>query len=244
MSKIRGFKKFLLDMLGLFWFALKIGLGLLIAVALIRLLNSATWEALLDRLIGQTPVLENLETAVRVVTGFFLGTWGVRFLDSAFLGNRLHGVFALQKGGRIRPLNLFTYAFAHNDDAHLHGNTLMLLLFAGVALLMVPSMQLFVLATIIILLVNAGGILLFGPKGPYVGASGLLLGYFSFLEAFGLVVAGGWRAVVAIILLLIFGLRIFRIMTNRSNRAAFIGHLWGFIAGLLAARALLAVLAG
>lgn len=230
-------------MWGLFFFALKIALGLMAAVLLLRFLNSATWDNLLGDVLPEWPIWAQMETAVRVITGFFVGTWGLRFLDNTFMRNRIRDTLSLTKG-KVNPFTIFTYPFVHEDNTHLQGNTSKLLLFAGIALLMLPSLHLFVFVTLVIVIANALGILFYGPKTSYVGASGLLLGYFGFLESFGLAVARGWQGITAVLLLLLFGPYIFRLLTNRRNTGTFIGHLWGFIAGLIATRLLAAVTIG
>ncbi len=241
---ISSFKQFWKDLFGLIWFALKVSLGLLVAVGLLRFLESPSWDLMLQKGVAEWEIVGKLETAVRIVSSLFVGTWGIHFLNKTIFRNRLIQTLAFTKGKANKPLNFLSYAFVHLDDAHLQSNTPLLLLFGGITFLMLPTLQLFIITTIIILVANSVGVLMFGPKAPYIGASGLLLGYFSFLETFGFVTAQGWQAVVAGIILLIFGVRIFRVMANRSNQGTFIIHLWGFIAGLLASRAIFMMLLG
>lgn len=241
---ISSFKQFWKDLFGLIWLALKISLGLLIAVWLLRFLESPSWETVLQKGVAGWEIAGKLETAVRVVSTLFVGTWGIHFLNKTLFRNRLLSSLSFVKGGAKKPLDFLTYAFVHENDNHLQSNTPMLLLFGGITFLMLPNLQLFIITTIIILVANSIGVLLIGPKGSYIGASGLLLGYFSFLEAFGFVIAQGWQAIVAGIVLLIFGVRIFRVMINRSHLGTFMVHFWGFVAGLLASRAIFTMLIG
>lgn len=219
-----------------FIFVFKIAVGLLLTIGLLRFVRSPNWQFFSDNVGPDVTVLRNVETAVLIVGGLFVVTWSVRFLDRSFYKGKLKQQAGLMPQSAQSMRRWVTHPFVHLDDSHLYSNTRRLLLFAGVAVLITPDLQTFLVASLAMLLVLGGGIWLFGQKGTsHIGASGILMGYFGFIITYGLAVMRDWRAVVALLLLLFFGRHIFNVLAHPGANVSKEGHFWGFIGGVVAA---------
>ena len=121
----------------------------------------------------------------------------------------------------------------HGSFSHLMSNTFPLLLLGGFVALRGAKTLIGVSLLVIVL----GGLLVWivGRPAVHIGASGLVFGYFGFL------VAQGWyeRSIVSIVVavgvLLLYGGIIFGVLPQ-SGFISWEGHLFGLIAGVLAAR--------
>jgi membrane associated rhomboid family serine protease len=141
--------------------------------------------------------------------------------------------------GPFSLIRLFTYPLVHGNYAHLAGNTRPLLIFAFFAVILLPKLALLLPLALFMLLIQGIGVWFFGGKGLQLGASGLVLGLFSFDVLHGLF-AGGWKTAVAVALALIFRKAIWYTLTSRGTlpngaRISVAGHLWGFLSGIFAA---------
>ncbi len=218
-------------------FGAKFALGGYALYWIARFFDTTTWQTVVDWASVTLPFAGYLETAVIVAGGFFLLTWGVRFLDRIWFRGRL------EKGSGLVPRqsslkDFWTSPLIHEDDTHLIGNTGKLMLFSAIAVLLTMNAQTFIVATIAIFLGSSAGMWVFGRKGRHMGASGIVLGYFSFDVVYGLVVVRDWRAVVSLVLALWFGRWAYRQLTFRGGNVSYEGHLWGFMSGILAAAVL------
>lgn len=231
-------RRFLRDLWSTFLFALALALGIMVAVYLLRLLSTDTGQALLATVFGDAPAAERLATAVKIVGGLFATTWGLHLLNRSVLRGALIPKLGYQPT-KSSLLGFFTFPFVHGSDQHLFGNTRLLLLFAGIMGLLVPNIQAFIVATIVLMFIAGIGVLMFGgTKAIQVGASGVVLGYYSFDLAYGFLVAQGWGTAVSALMLLFFGRRVWGILRLRGGNISHVGHFWGFIGGILAAAAL------
>jgi membrane associated rhomboid family serine protease len=216
-------------------FAAKIVLGFYVTVWLVRLLESPAWQNTAAQASLRLPFVNNLKTAVIVVGGLFVATWSLRFLDRTFFREQLKSRYSLKSGAGLNIGNFFTSSLIHLHDDHLYNNTRPLLLFAAIAVLLTPDFQAFFLVTAVIILVHGAGVWLFGTKGSaVVGASGVLLGYYSFDVIYGLAYPS-WRNVVAILLLIFRGRIVWYNLRYPHENTSISGHLWGFFSGILAA---------
>ena len=121
----------------------------------------------------------------------------------------------------------------HGSFSHLMSNTFPLLLLGGFVAIRGAKTTIGVSLLVIVL----GGLLVWivGRPAVHIGASGLVFGYFGFL------VAQGWyeRSIVSIVVavgvLLLYGGIIFGVLPQ-SGFISWEGHLFGLVAGVLAAR--------
>ena len=121
----------------------------------------------------------------------------------------------------------------HSGFGHIWSNTLALLILGGlVALRGVKT-----LIGVSLFVVLLGGILvwLFGRPAVHIGASGLVFGYFGYLVALGWFRRSIVTVGVAALVLLVYGVSIFSGLLPLEGFVSWEGHLFGLIAGVLAA---------
>ena len=148
-------------------------------------------------------------------TGHHLSDWGI-------LPRTLKGL----KGIPLSP-------FLHASLIHIMMNTIPLAVLGGFVIL--NSRQIFFEITIIIILVSGTALWLFGRSSYHVGASGLIFGYFGYL------VLRAWydrslkSFIIAFVTVFLYGGIIWGLLPTFS-RISWEGHLFGLLAGILAAR--------
>ena len=121
----------------------------------------------------------------------------------------------------------------HGSFSHLLSNTLPLLVLGGFVALRGTKTLIGVSLFVVVL----GGLLvwLVGRPAVHIGASGLVFGYFGYLLAQGWYERSFVSIVVAVAVLLLYGGMIFGALPQ-SGFISWEGHLFGMIAGILAAR--------
>ena len=181
-------------------------------------------------------VQARLDTAVIVMGFFFIGIWGLFVLDQVFRKTNLKSDYGFKSQSTPQPSRMFTSVFVHKDEKHVRSNLKYLLLFAGVAALIVPSGQAFLVATFIIIIVEGIGTWVFGGKANHMGASGLVLGYYTFVVGYGWFVLQLWITAVAILIAVLFFQPVYATLRNRNDDTSIAGHLFGFLGGLIAAQ--------
>ena len=121
----------------------------------------------------------------------------------------------------------------HGSFSHLVSNTLPLLVLGGFVALRGAK----TLIGVSLLVVVLGGLLvwLVGRPAVHIGASGMVFGYFGYLVAQGWYERSTLSIVVAFAVLLLYGGIIFGVLPQ-GGFVSWEGHLFGLIAGVLAAR--------
>jgi membrane associated rhomboid family serine protease len=226
------------------WFFFKfvtiLAVGYLLLLGLLWLLRHPTLAGMTQSSAVAADFWGRVETAVKAMGGVFLVTWSLHLLDQFFLRGRLAAGFGLVSRGSFSLLSIFTFPFVHGSYLHLLGNTPLLLLFGGLAILVLPTITILVEVLLFIFLIQGVGVWLFGARnGRTIGASGLVLAFYGFDVAHGLF-AGGWVTVIALALLFLFGRRMFRVLLSRGKtvegaQISMAAHLWGFLSGVFAA---------
>jgi membrane associated rhomboid family serine protease len=156
----------------------------------------------------------------------------VEAVDHA-MNNRLDfdGIYPRQADGLM---GIIWAPFLHLGWPHLIANTVPLLVLGFLMTLL--GMARFVAATAIIWIVGGFGTWVIAPSGPVIGASGVIMGYLTFLIVFGFFTRSLWQIIVGVAVFLYYGtvlLGVFPFFTGPS--VSWQGHLCGAIAGLLAA---------
>ena len=147
---------------------------------------------------------------------------GHRLSDWGILPRTLKGL----KGIPLSP-------FLHASLIHIMMNTIPLAVLG--CLVILHGKQIFFKISIIIILVSGAALWIFGRSSYHVGASGLIFGYFGYL------VLRAWydrslkSFVIAFITVFLFGGIIWGLLPTFS-RISWEGHLFGLLAGILAAR--------
>lgn len=221
------------------WFVLKFAatiiVGWLLVMGLSWLFQQPTVTALKQSSFFVWDLLARLETAVKLVGGLFLTTWVLGFLDHLIFRGSLKKRLGFVSRGPFSLISWVSSHFVHKDKAHLMNNTKTLLLFAAIAILIVPSLGLILPLFFWMLVVQGVGVWIFGGKNRnHIGASGLVMGFYSFDVLHG-ILALGWETAVALLLLYFYGKIIYVNLRHTPPTTSGAGHLWGFISGLVAA---------
>lgn len=232
-------RKFLRDMWATFWLFVWLAVGLYLTVQGLRWLNGDRWQQMTTTTrLSELQWLDSVETAVAVIGTLFAGTWGLRFLDRLIFRGALISRLGFAPGAPT-ILGLLAFNLVHSDDAHLFRNTRNLLLFAGVMAFLVPSLQAYLIATLVIIVVTAIGLFRFASKEKSFVGAGIILGYYSFNILYGFFAMGIGGSITAIILLLLFGRSTWGTLRLRDDEDIYIGHNWGFIGGIVGAAVLM-----
>lgn len=125
----------------------------------------------------------------------------------------------------------------HANWAHLMANTVPALVLGFLVTLM--GMSRFLWATAIIWLLGGFGTWLIGNIGSnyetnHIGASGLIMGWLTFLIVYGFFTRKAWEIIVGIVVFLVYGSVLLGVLPGTFG-VSWQGHLCGAIAGVFAA---------
>jgi membrane associated rhomboid family serine protease len=148
-------------------------------------------------------------------------------------------------GDGIRPLEadglwgVIWAPFLHASWTHLNGNAGFVLVLGF--LMTLAGLSRFIWATAIIWIVGGFGTWLIGnigaPKGVetnHIGASGLILGWLTFLLVFGLFTRNVGQIVTGVVVLFLYGSILLGVLPGTTG-VSWQGHLSGAVAGVVAA---------
>lgn len=121
----------------------------------------------------------------------------------------------------------------HAGWGHLISNSIPFVILG--ALIQFKNTEIFWESTLIIAVVAGTGTWLFGSGGYHIGASALVMGYWSFLIADACYRRSIMAIFIASITLLIYGGFIFTVLDFRSH-ISWSGHFFGILAGILVAK--------
>ena len=121
----------------------------------------------------------------------------------------------------------------HGGWAHLLANTIPFLVLGF--LVMAGGIRQFVLVTALIWIVSGLGVWLVGPSDTStIGMSGVIFGWLVFLLARGIFARNWAQVALGVVLFVIWGSILFGVLPGRPD-VSWQGHLFGALAGLLAA---------
>ena len=150
--------------------------------------------------------------------------------------------FDLDNWGGIRPRatknlhGVLTAHFLHGDLDHIVGNTLPFLLFG--ACVLIRGRAVFWKVSIFVALVGGGLLWALGMKGNiHVGASLVIFGYLGFLLSRGIFERNAFWIILSIVTLPIYSFMFLNLLPWQKE-VSWEGHLYGFIAGIIAAKIL------
>jgi membrane associated rhomboid family serine protease len=154
------------------------------------------------------------------------------------LADRLAPAVALDENGivprEVSGLDGVLWApLLHGGWAHLAANTVPFLLFGFLA--MAGGLGQFVVVTATIWLLGGLGTWLTGDDGVHLGASGLVFGWLAFLLARGFFARSIRQIALAVVLFAFWGGVLFAGVLPGQPGISWQGHLFGALAGLLAA---------
>ncbi|WP_293914408.1 rhomboid family intramembrane serine protease [Deinococcus sp.] len=160
--------------------------------------------------------------------------WGQEIADELVFGGRLDR-FGIVPRHLDTLSHILSAPFLHASFMHLIGNTLPLAVLAFLNALRGAGR--FVVATLVIVVVGGLLVWLFARSGNHLGASELVFGYF------GLLLASAWHErrpgdiLAALAALVLYGGALWGALPS-SPYISWESHLFGFIAGVIAARLL------
>ena len=172
-------------------------------------------------------ITKNLRAAFAAVAILWLV-----FLINPFLNTdlRLYGLKPRQIDGLW---GILLMPFLHLDINHLMANSGVLFILLSLSLSY--SRALTLQALLIITILGGGMVWLLGAEGSiHIGASGIIFGLIGFLLCLGLF-RRDWKAlIISIIILIVYGGALSSLLIYIPG-VSWTGHLFGFIAGVLAA---------
>jgi membrane associated rhomboid family serine protease len=161
--------------------------------------------------------------------------WGLELIDFVLPGNPLDAFGIRPRTLSGLPGILFA-PFLHGGFAHLIGNTIPLLVLGFLS--MARRAGDFADVFAISMFVGGLGTWLFGmPNTIHIGASGVVFGLFGFLLSRGIFERSIGAVLMSLVAAFLYGGMLWSLIPLRYG-ISWSGHLFGFIGGMLAARAL------
>lgn len=184
----------------------------------------------MNNLIDQLQVfLLQMQANVPLALAIVGGIWVVYFFNLA-VGHRLDILGIYPRHIRGLPGILF-YSFLHADFNHLFFNSIPL--FVLTCFMLVGGVTKFFIASVIIILLSGMAIWLFGRRAIHLGASSLTMGYWSYLLADAYRHPSVSAIILAVVCVYYFGGFLFDLFP-REEKVSWEGHVFGFLAGLVA----------
>ncbi len=170
-------------------------------------------------------IKQNMPFVLALIAGLYL----IHFINF-LLGYRLNilGIFPRHLFGL---LGIFFSPFLHGDFNHLFFNSLPLFILLSFVLLY--GLPTFLSVTLTIMVIGGLGTWLFGRKALHVGASGLIMGYWSFLLLNAYQQPTVLSLALGLVCVYYFGSLLFNLFPLKA-RSSFEAHIFGFIGGLSA----------
>ncbi len=171
--------------------------------------------------------------AVQVMVAFAVALVAIEVVDAFLLGDRLerhHGLIPRVLTGLD---GIVAAPLLHDDLTHVAANLLPLFVLGGLVLL--RGLDRFLVVTGIVALGGGLATWLVARSGNHVGASGLVFGYLGYLLAAAFFERSFRAIAVAVVVGLVYGGLLWGILPTNPG-VSFEGHLFGFLAGIAAAR--------
>lgn len=162
-----------------------------------------------------------------IIIGFLWGLNVINWLTGSFLN--YFGILPRHPFGAI---GIIFSPLLHANSEHLFFNSIPL--FILLCLLPVYGQTVFIKMTIFIVLVSGSLTWVMGRKAIHIGASGLIMGYWSFLIYKAYQAPSLLSILLAALTLYYLGSLILNIFPQ-SEKTSWEGHLFGFLAGIAAA---------
>jgi len=185
-----------------------------------------------NRLKSNSGLPQRLKSGAIWILGLSLLMWGVALLNG-LLGGQLNAL-------GIRPrtatglLGILLSPFIHAGIDHVLVNTIPFVVLGGLVIMLHGS-RAFIETSLLIILLSGIGLWVMGRPAHYVGASGLIFGYFGFLVARGWYERSLGSVLVAVLTIVLYGSMLWGVLPTHPH-ISWAGHLLGLLAGVLAAR--------
>lgn len=173
-------------------------------------------------------------TPLIILTSLVAIFWLLELIDVFLLDQRLNS-FGLRPRTVAGLFGIALMPFLHGGLSHLTANTLPFLVLGGLVIL--RRMRDFFTVTLVTLLVTGLGLWLLGNgRTVYIGASGLVFGYFGFLLVRGYFDRNVQSIAIAIVVFLFYGGLLWGLVPHNHPGVSWAAHFLGFIGGAVAAR--------
>lgn len=156
--------------------------------------------------------------------------WAINFINWFLLGSLLN-IFGILPRNLFGLLGIVFSPILHANFNHLFFNTFPLFIFANLVLL--GGKALFFTVTIIILIVSGLLVWLVGRRAIHIGASGLLMGYWSYLLFNAFKTRSSMAIVLGFVTIYYFGGMVMDLFPE-DRRVSMEGHICGFLGGIAA----------
>ncbi len=174
----------------------------------------------------------NLQQHAVIVGGFVATLWLLEAFDQ-LLGHGGLDAYGIRPRTLSGLLHIPLAPFLHAGFPHLIANTMPLIVLCWLTLL--RGVRDFVVVTLTATLVSGLGIWLFGASNSiHIGASGLIFGYFGYLVARAYFERSLAALALAAVALILYGGILTGTLPTRAD-ISWLGHLFGFFGGILAA---------
>jgi membrane associated rhomboid family serine protease len=177
------------------------------------------------------------QAQVTILVGFLTGLWVIELIDLLVLRRSLDR-FGIRPRTDEGLLGILLAPFLHGGLPHLIANSVPLFLLGWLVLL--RGVGTFLAVTAITVLLGGLGVWLFaGPNTIHIGASGLIFGYLGYLLLRGYFERSVGSILIALVVGALYGGALWGVLPSRPG-VSWEGHLFGFLAGIVAARVLAA----
>lgn len=185
----------------------------------------ATWKEL-----GREAMVGVKQRAL-LVFGFVAVLWGLEILDVALLGSL--DALGIRPRSTVGLVGVPLAPFLHGGFDHLIANTVALIPLG----FLVSARRLWHLPFVTIFVTLVGGALVWMLARPsvHIGASGVVFGYLGFLMLAGWFERSAGAVVLSVVVALAYGGAMFGVLPGQPG-ISWESHLFGFVAGALAAR--------
>lgn len=161
--------------------------------------------------------------------------WVLEAVDTLVLGQRLNALGIMPRDTDALPGILWA-PLLHAGFAHLLANSVPFALLGGI--LLARSVREFLIVTVLGMLLGGLGVWLIGaPNSIHFGASGLVFAYFGYLLFRGIFERSLPSIFIATVVAAGYGSMLLGVLPGQRG-ISWEGHLFGFLAGVLAARLL------
>jgi len=181
------------------------------------------------------PFLTTLRDHALLLSILVGSMWAVEVIDRVlpFAHLEAHGIHPRTVSGLT---GIALSPFLHGDFSHLISNTLPFVVLGG--LVLAGGRGVFLGTTIFVVIVGGAAVWLLAPSNTnHIGASGLVFGYLGFLLARGWFERSFAWTLLALGVLIAYGGLLFGVLPGQAG-ISWQGHLFGFIAGIVAAWAI------
>lgn len=175
---------------------------------------------------------ESIKSHLGLLFGLLGLMWAVEILDLLpFIHLDSHGIHPRTVSGLV---GIVLAPLLHTNFEHLVLNSLPFVMLGGIVLL--GGVRAFWMVTVFVMLAGGFGVWLFaGSLTNHIGASGLIFGYLGFILARGIFERSLTWILIALGILIAYGGLLMGVLPLTAG-VSWQGHLFGFIAGVGAAR--------